>query len=290
MVFLVSVPAQVYPEGGRNEFGVFRYAPPERFIALTRPAYTSAAEAKLAGDQSVVGLVVNGDARCFPVRQMWYHHVVNDDIGGERLSLTYCIMANTAVTYKLDSLERGLHVAGLFGGVLAMGMTGVSGVWAQIAPVPVPDNPTSSTLRTGPAPVITTFGLWRRVHPDTKVLAPVERFSLYYEAFDRKPKGYNGNPLMNETVVNRDDRLPPGTEVLGIGAGETAVACPLDWLKETGKHTLALGETTVTLVWDAALETGRVEGASEDAMWMRSYWYAWSEFYPKTGIVGERQP
>jgi len=78
-----------YIEGKSNQYGIFRLAPPQRFIALTKPSYIPVNKSKLADDEIVIGLKVGNESRAFPVRQMWYHHVVNDEIGGEKLSLTY---------------------------------------------------------------------------------------------------------------------------------------------------------------------------------------------------------
>jgi len=78
-----------YIDGGQNQYGKFRAVSPQRFIALTLPKFVSASKSNLANDEWVIGMKVGNDVRCYPVRQMWYHHVVNDEIGGQKLSLTY---------------------------------------------------------------------------------------------------------------------------------------------------------------------------------------------------------
>jgi len=78
-----------YSDGGKNQYGKFRAVSPQRFIALTLPKFVPAKQAKLADDEWIIGMKVGNDVRCYPVRQMWYHHVVNDEIGGQKLSLTY---------------------------------------------------------------------------------------------------------------------------------------------------------------------------------------------------------
>lgn len=273
-------------DGQYNDYGKFVVAAPERFIPLTRPTYVPVSDAKLADDEWVIGLKVKDDIRCFPIRLMWYHHVVNDEIGGKKLAVTYCIMANTAVVYEMPAVEPGLRAAGLFGGVLVLGRIGTDELWPQIANVPVPGNSTMPPLPLGPRPIITTFGKWKALHPPTKVLAPAPQFDLYYSAYDRKPKGYNVNPLMNETVAHRDTRLAPGEEVLGIAANGESKAYTLASLKKLGRVQDTVSSTPVTIVWDTALDTARVEEPFP-GMWMRSYWYAWYSFYPKTALAGD---
>lgn len=78
-----------YVDGGKNQYGKFRAVSPQRFIALTLPKFVPAKEVKLVDNEWVIGMKIGNDARCYPVRQMWYHHIVNDEIGGQKLSLTY---------------------------------------------------------------------------------------------------------------------------------------------------------------------------------------------------------
>lgn len=60
------------------------------FNPLTNPAYTRAAEASFVGDGDLVMAVeVNGEAVAYPVRQLAYHHVVHDTVGGVPLVVTY---------------------------------------------------------------------------------------------------------------------------------------------------------------------------------------------------------
>jgi hypothetical protein len=78
-----------YQDGGKNQYGKFRAVSPQRFIALTLPKFGTLNQVKLADTEWVIGMNIGNDARCYPVRQMWYHHIVNDEIGGQKLSLTY---------------------------------------------------------------------------------------------------------------------------------------------------------------------------------------------------------
>jgi hypothetical protein len=37
----------------------------------------------------VLALIFNDDARAYPVREMAYHHIVNDVVGGVPVAVTY---------------------------------------------------------------------------------------------------------------------------------------------------------------------------------------------------------
>ena len=193
-------------------------------------------------------------------------------------------MANTAVVYRLKDVKKGFRVAGLFGGVLALGQEGTDEVWAQIADVPIPGNKTGKPMPLGPSPLITTYKNWKTVYPDTLVLAPIEKFQFYYEAYDKKPKGYNSDPMLDATLVKLDSRLKPSVEVLGVSTHGKSKAYPLVWLKSKGRVGDTIGRQKISIIWDKQFDTARVEEPF-DGIWMRSYWYAWSTFYPKTTLV-----
>jgi hypothetical protein len=60
------------------------------FNPLPNADYARAAEAGFVADSDMVmAIEINGDAVAFPVRQMAYHHVVNDVVGGKPITATY---------------------------------------------------------------------------------------------------------------------------------------------------------------------------------------------------------
>ena len=60
------------------------------FHPLPRLAFIEAGEAKHVADEDLVlGVVSGGEGRAYPVRALAYHHVVNDEIGGEPIVATY---------------------------------------------------------------------------------------------------------------------------------------------------------------------------------------------------------
>jgi hypothetical protein len=61
------------------------------FNPLPDPAYASVAEAAAFVDPAdmLIAVEKNGDAVAYPVRQMAYHHLVNDQVGGVPVVSTY---------------------------------------------------------------------------------------------------------------------------------------------------------------------------------------------------------
>lgn len=60
------------------------------FNPLPNAAYASVADTSFVPDSDMVmAIEFNGEAVAYPVRQMAYHHVVNDVVGGKPITATY---------------------------------------------------------------------------------------------------------------------------------------------------------------------------------------------------------
>ncbi len=60
------------------------------FNPLPDPAYARAAETDFVADgDMVMSVALNGESVAYPIRQMGYHHVVQDTVGGAPIVATY---------------------------------------------------------------------------------------------------------------------------------------------------------------------------------------------------------
>ncbi len=64
--------------------------PQDAKTALVRPAYLAAAHASdIQPGEEVIGVVINGDARAFPLATLNVHEVVDDVVGGQPVAVTW---------------------------------------------------------------------------------------------------------------------------------------------------------------------------------------------------------
>ena len=57
---------------------------------IHRPKFVAAAEDKELGqDEPVLGVIINGDARAYPINMLSRHEIVNDVVGGEPIAVTW---------------------------------------------------------------------------------------------------------------------------------------------------------------------------------------------------------
>ncbi len=59
------------------------------FHPIDRASFASPAQSKLDGGEKVLAVIVNGEARAYPIRAMGYHHIINDEVGKVAIVATY---------------------------------------------------------------------------------------------------------------------------------------------------------------------------------------------------------
>jgi hypothetical protein len=104
--------------------------------------------------------------------------------------------------------------------------------------------------------LLTDWGEWRRLHPDTVVLKPLPGYA------DRIPErnemirqGLSGEGSAPPGVLRVDDRLKPKTMVLGLAAGGSDEAFPLSVLRQSRVINLEMGGQAVLVVHQPASDT-----------------------------------
>ena len=59
------------------------------FHPVAQAGFDAANQAKLDAGEMILAVTVGRDARAYPIREMAYHHIVNDVVGGEPVTVTY---------------------------------------------------------------------------------------------------------------------------------------------------------------------------------------------------------
>ena len=59
------------------------------FHQVEHPTFAAATDVKLDNDDKLIVVKIGGSARAYPIREMGYHHIVNDVVGGTALAATY---------------------------------------------------------------------------------------------------------------------------------------------------------------------------------------------------------
>src|SRR5579871_4257002 len=107
---------------------------------------------------------------------------------------------------------------GLYNGVLTMFDQDTGSVWLQVDGRAVKGPRLGAVLKRGPM-LDTTWGEWKKLHPDTLVMAPEAKFRDCYEPNGTLvERGYSRfpAPYFRRSLTHRDHRLPMFDMVLAV--------------------------------------------------------------------------
>ncbi len=257
----------------------------------------------LVDREPVMSVAINGDARAYPLRIMIWHEIVNDNIGGVPVSVTYCPLCNAAIAF-----DRRVN-----GQVLDFGTSGLlrhsdlimydrqsDSWWQQFSGEAIVGAMTGTSLTMLPAR-LESWADFRSRHPDGKVLVPNDPGLRDYGrnpyfGYDRSAKPFLYNGAMPEGIS-------PMARVVVYRDGGKAFAVALTHLARQGR----LDQGPVKLNWKAgqasALDTEELakgrdvgsvtvmrrdsDGTYRDMPHDVTFAFVVEAFHPGTAIVKE---
>ena len=226
--------------------------------ALNRPQTTSAAAGDrfLADDDLVLGVAVGGQARAYPHNVLWWHEIVNDDLGGRPITVSYCPLTGSGMVYDpaIGGQVLNFGVSGLlFDNNLVLFDRATDSLWSQMRVEAI----CGSFKSTAPVllPVVqSTWAAWKALHPATTVVSFETGFRRNY---DQYPYGTydrlgDNSLLFPQTFI--DGRRQMKELVLGIRVGAVARAYAYGSLGDRAAVNDEVAGRAVLVVFDRAAQ------------------------------------
>ncbi len=223
---LHSVPYDEIMGGGPPRDGI----PP-----IDDPKFVTAQEADewLGEKEPVIALEIDGDVRAYPLQVLTWHEIVNDEVGGVPVSITFCPLCNAAIVFdrRLDGVVYDFGTSGnLRNSDLIMWDRQTESWWQQFSGEAIVGTLTGRQLTFLPSSIV-SFGFFREAYPDVKVLSRDTGFSRSY---GRNPyAGYDradNPPFLFDGDL--DGRLLPKERVAAVTVGEVDLAFPFSVLEK----------------------------------------------------------
>ena len=272
--------------------------------------YTSVeiADKLLHKDDNIFVLEINGDARAFPRDWMMLPHFAGDQIGGEEVAMSYCVLSNLPLAFssRLDGqltdykviaqAHNNLIFTDIISGELIQQITGTAEFSGKkLNQYPVQRMP---------------WYAFKYLYPDGKVLRYIEPNLLDRitdKLFEKELiKHYAGKPTF-PTLDLVDTRLPNGELVWGLNLNGKQIAVALSAFQDNNIINIELGGQHILLAWFPEYETlgafkvqvSRMQedmkvdpyGNTTDGKLERIHtypgllWMVWSHWYPDTEIL-----
>lgn len=192
----------------------------------TMVAGNSEAATYLADSDVVFGLEINGDARAYPKRILAWHEMFKDTVGpGDNavsVNGVYCTLCGSMIVYRTehDGVHHELGTSGfLYRSNKLMYDHATESMWSTLQGKPVIGPLVGQGIQLDTLPVVTTtWGAWKRQHPDTTVLSLDTGFNRDYGEGVAYRHYFATDELMFG-VPSLDDRLKNKAEVLALRFG-----------------------------------------------------------------------
>ena len=267
----------------------------------------------------VFGVVRDGTAKAYPQKILVQHEVVNDELAGDPVSVTYCPLTGTVQGFEHGDTTFGVS-GRLINNNLVMYDRATETWWPQLLATSIPgawnEDPPIASLREFRL-IWTTFEAWREQHPETAVLSTETGYARNY---GRDPYGtynprggyYDSDSLLFP-ALNSDDRFERKRVFMGARTPEGAAAFLKDTVREAKLVDGAVGDQPILAVYDPRYDTaygylnpdertfdyddGAVVDAEGDGSvydpdalplsrvhTFDAMWVAWVGYYPETNV------
>lgn len=237
--------------------GANAISPPDAYAPADEPHMVITArelDKRLKPEELVLGLYLNGDARCFPLAVVRRPHLIHDTVGGVPVVPTYCELSNGAVAYRDDwrGERLDLHVVASPNGNVAFYEAHSDGIIQQLDGAIGAGPNEGAILQTFPL-ALTTWRQWKELHPATTGLwyeqgpkgGPVAALMTAMELLDKRQRA----PLF-KVSGGTDPRLPAKKEVFGVRMKGQAMAFEREQLRANPVQELELGGEPIVVLYD----------------------------------------
>ena len=238
-----SVPLEDMIEGGPGKDGIQSIDAPE-FES------TSKAAKWLNENEPVIAFIVNGKAKAYPLQILMYHEIVNDQLGDQKIAVTYCPLCNAAMifsrSYSYEDFDFGT-TGKVYTSNLVMYDRQSETWWLQFTGEAVVGEYTGKSLELLPSQIV-SFEHFKNNYPDGLVLSRNTGFDKKYGVNPYTHYDSRSIPIGWFFRKPFDDRLPAMERVLGVATTNEAMAFPFSSLNTQPLVHTDIGEEKILVI------------------------------------------
>lgn len=215
---------------------------------------------EIADTEAVVAIEINGDARAFPIQLMIWHEIVNTEVGGVPVTVTFCPLCNSALTFDRRLGERTLDFGTsgeLYQSALVMYDRQTESLWAHFTGRGLVGHYAGAELDLIPTQTV-GYATWKEANPNGTVLtrdlsAPEQYAGLYgsnpYGGYDTEGLDPFGQFFIGEI----DRTLLAKARIVGIVDESGPVAVRFDELAENPVIPITEGGRNLVVFYEQGL-------------------------------------
>ncbi len=249
--------------------------PKDGIPAIDNPKFVSIGRADdWLDDREPVAVVrLGGEVRAYPLQILIWHEIVNDVVGGEPVTITFCPLCNTTLAFdrRFDGRLLDFGTTGrLRHSDLVMYDRQTETWWQQATGEGIVGEFAGRRLTFVPAPVV-SWRDFKETAPEGRVLS---RDTGHRRDYGRNPyKGYDtgSGPISSFFRAAIDRRLAAMERIVAIDLDDDPVAVPFEVLAERKVVHTEAGSKKIVVFWapgtasaldDSQIRSGRDVGAT----------------------------
>ena len=224
--------------------------PKDGIPAIDKPRFASIGEAQqwLKPNEPVISLKIADEARAYPLQILIWHEIVNDEIKGQPVTVTFCPLCYAAIAFdrRLDGKVYSFGVSGMLRhSDMVMYDRETESWWQQISGEAIAGDLTGKTLRQFPSQIV-SFGQFSKAFPRGKVLS---RETGHRRDYGNNPyRGYDDITKMPFLYrAKPDERLKPMEKVVTVELNAFTKAYPHAITEKRRVIHDRLGETRIVI-------------------------------------------
>lgn len=209
------IPESQVRDGGPGKDGIPSVDNP-KFVAVDQIDF-------IVDNRLIIGIKNGDEVKAYPHQILDWHEIVNDEIGGVPIAVTYCPLTNTGIGWdrQINGRVTEFGVSGLlFRNNLIPYDRNTDSEWSQMQLRSVRGDLSGRSIETIDM-VETSWSTWQQMYPNSQVMTTETGFARNYGGF-----AYGRTYLTNNTtlfpVLNNDNRLHNKERVHGIIADSVA--------------------------------------------------------------------
>ena len=266
--------------------------------AIDDPAFISLAEVDMNDREPVISFEIDSIARAYPLSILIWHEIVNDEINGQPIAVTYCPLCNTSIVFDRNFEGRQLDF-GTTGNLrhsdLVMYDRQTESWWQQYNGEAIAGRFAGQSLVILPSR-LESFGEFRDRYPDGEVLATPEPILRSYGITPYIGYDSSSFPFLF------DGETPEGIRPLErvVTFGDHAVALPFlrqkgQWRKGDYRLTWTAGQASAldSAIISQGRDVGTVivqrqedHGKLVNVPYKVTFAFVWHAFNPDKSIEG----
>ena len=140
--------------------------------SIDQPEFKKASAVKLEEGARVLGVMVNGVAKAYPISIMNYHEIVNDEFAGQPVVVTYCPLCGSGIAFDaaIDGQAKTFGVSGLlYNSDVLLYDRQTQSLWSQIMMQAVTGPMAGKELQMLPT-MNTSWGEWKAVFKCKRII------------------------------------------------------------------------------------------------------------------------